>query len=143
MTNREKAKELLYAENYTCVFSDGESTYTSTRRGVAPLLYRYDSGVDYHGWSAADKVIGRGAAFMYILLGIKDIYVIVISQPSLQLLESHGIQVEYDQLVPAIRNRDNTGFCPIESAVKDVTDTDLDGALERIRKRTAELAQGK
>ena len=143
MTNREKAKELLYAENYTCVFSDGESTYTSTRRGVAPLLYRYDSGVDYHGWSAADKVIGRGAAFMYILLGIKDIYVKVISQPSLQLLENHGIQVEYDQLVPAIRNRDNTGFCPIESAVKDVTDTDLDGALERIRKRTAELAQGK
>lgn len=142
MTNREKAKNILYSQGFTCVFTDGENTYTSTRRGVSPLLYRYDSGVNYSGWSAADKVIGRGAAFMYILLGIKDIYVKVISQPALQLLESHNIQVEYDRLVPAIRNRDNTGFCPIESCVRDVADSDLDGALARIRKRTAELAQG-
>lgn len=143
MTNREKAKELLYAENYTCVFTDGSELYTSTRRGVSPLLYRYDSGTDYTGWSAADKVIGRGAAFMYILLGIKDIYVKVISRPSLELLKSHGIEVEYDSMVPAIKNRNNTGFCPIESCVKDVADSDLPAALERIRKRTAELARSR
>ena len=141
MTNREKAKQMLYAEGYTCVFMGEDKLYTSTKRGVAPLLARYDSGADYTGCSAADKVIGRGAAFLYVLLGIKDIYVKVISQPSLELLESHGIAVEYDQLVPAIRNRDNTGFCPIESAVQGIDNTA--DALVRIRERTAQLAQGK
>lgn len=141
MTNRDKAKELMYSGGYTCVFTDGEAIYTSTRRGVAPLLQRLDSGVDYSAFSAADKVIGRGAAFLYILLGIKEIYVKVISQPSLELLEENGTNVVYDELVPAIRNRDNTGFCPIESAVKGIDD--IDRALVRIRQKAAQLAQGK
>jgi len=139
MTNREKAKEILHSGGYTCVFCNGDDVYTNTRRGVAPLLQRLDSGVDYSAYSAADKVIGRGAAFIYIILGIKQIYVKVISQPSLELLNSYGIDVEYDQLVPAIRNRDNTGFCPIESCVKGIDDPQE--ALQRIRARTAQLAQ--
>ncbi len=138
MNNREKAKQLMQDENYTCVFHNGNDVYTSTRRGVAPLMIRYDSGVDYSSYSAADKVIGRGAAFMYILLGIKRIYVKVISQPSIELLSAHGVDVEYDIIVPAIRNRDNTGFCPIESCVTGI-DRPRE-ALVRIRKRTAELA---
>ena len=141
MDNREKAKEILYREGYTCVFHNGEDSYTSTRRGVAPLLQRLDSGKDYSGYSAADKVIGRGAAFLYVLLGIKNIYVKVISRPSLQLLEENGVDVVYDELVEAIRNRDNTGFCPIESCVKGI-DTPQN-ALVRIRERTAQLQAGK
>lgn len=138
MNNREKAKQLLQEGDYTCVFHNGNDVYTSTRRGVAPLMIRYDSGVDYSSYSAADKVIGRGAAFMYILLGIKSIYVKVISRPSLELLSAHGVDVEYDEIVPVIRNRDNTGFCPIESCVTGIDRPQE--ALVRIRKRTAELA---
>ncbi|MBQ3008705.1 MAG: DUF1893 domain-containing protein, partial [Oscillospiraceae bacterium] len=110
-------------------------------RGVSPLLQRLDSGVDYSGFSAADKVIGRGAAFLYILLGIKHIYVKVISQPSLELLEKHGVDVVYDELVPAIKNRDNTGFCPIESSVTGIDD--VNDALERIRRKTEQLAKNR
>ena len=141
MDNREKAKEMLYSGGFTCVFTDGETVYSSIRRGVSPLLQRLDSGVDYSGFSAADKVIGRGAAFLYILLGIKHIYVKVISQPSLELLEKHGVDVVYDELVPAIRNRDNTGFCPIESSVTGIDD--VNDALERIRRKTEQLAKNR
>ena len=141
MFSVEKAKDMLYSKDYTCVIMGKDLLYTSKKRGVAPLLERYDSGVDYSGCVAADKVIGRGAAFMYILLGVKDIYVKVISQPSLELLEKYNINVEYDELVPAIRNRDNTGFCPIETAVKGIEN--LDEAMLRIREKTALLAQGK
>jgi iron complex outermembrane receptor protein/vitamin B12 transporter len=73
-------------------------------------------------------------------MGIKSIYAAVISQPSLDLLTENGVDVVYDELVPAIRNRDNTGFCPIESAVTGIDN--LQDALVRIRKRTAELAKG-
>lgn len=140
MDNREKAKELLYSGQYTCVLYNGKDYHTNKKRGVAPLLEWLDDENDYSSFSAADKVIGRGAAFLYLLMGIKSIYVAVISQPSLQLLEENGVDVVYDELVPAIRNRDNTGFCPIESAVTGI-DSPQD-ALVRIRKRSAELAKG-
>lgn len=130
---------MLYSADYTCVLYDGNNYHTNKKRGVAPLLEWLDDENDYSVFSAADKVIGRGAAFLYLLMGIKSIYVKVISQPSLDLLTENGVSVEYDQLVPAIRNRDNTGFCPIESAVTGI-DNPQD-ALVRIRKRTAELAK--
>jgi len=140
MDNREKAKELLYSGQYTCVLYDGKDCHINKKRGVAPLLEWLDDENDYSSFSAADKVIGRGAAFLYLLMGIKSIYVAVISQPSLELLTENGVDVVYDELVPAIRNRDNTGFCPIESAVTGI-DNPQD-ALVRIIKRTAELAKG-
>lgn len=140
MNNREKAKEMLYSADCTCVLYDGNTYFTNHKRGVVPLLEWLDDDNDYSDFSAADKVIGRGAAFLYLLLGIKSIYVKVISQPSLDLLKENGVDVEYDELVPAIRNRDNTGFCPIESSVVGIDNPQQ--ALARIRKRSAELAKG-
>ena len=104
------------------------------------LMEWLDDENDYSAFSAADKVIGRGAAFLYLLMGIKSIYVAVISQPSLDLLTENGVDLVYGVFVHAIRSRDNTGFCPIESAVTGI-DNPQD-ALVRIRKRTAELAKG-
>ncbi len=117
-----KAKSLLAEGQYTCVLSNGECTLTSTARGVRPLVEWLRSGVSVRGFFAADKVVGRATAYLYVLLGIRRLYAAVISRPALEVLLSHGIQAEYGTLVDNIINRTGDGICPFESAVMDITD---------------------
>lgn len=42
----------------------GSTIYISTERGVKPLIDRIDDGTDLQGFSAADKVVGKAAAFL-------------------------------------------------------------------------------
>ena len=120
MDNLEKAKNALSDGNFTCVVCDGFKEYTSTMRGVAPLLKWLDEGINLQGFSAADKVVGKGAAYLYILLEVKEIYANVISRPALDTLKKHNIPISYAILTEAVKNRDNTGLCPIESAVMNI-----------------------
>lgn len=117
--NLEKAKALLSAGNYTCVLCKGEELRTSQSRGVKPLLDLVTAGVNLQGFSAADKVVGKAAAFLYVLLGVTDVYAGIVSEAALQVFQAYQIAVAYDTLVPAIRNRTDTGFCPMEEAVWD------------------------
>lgn len=121
MNNLERAENLLKSSDFTCVCCNDTETLTSHKRGVAPLLEWFDSGISLKEFSAADKVIGKGAAFLYVLLDIKEIYTNIISKSALETLENHHISVTYVTLVNSIRNRDNTGFCPIETAVSNIT----------------------
>ena len=121
----------------TCAASDGKSLLTSQKRGVAPLLGWLEQGHDLSNFTVADKVVGKGAAFLYILLGVRYLYAAVISRPALELLKQNGVSVTFTALVPAIRNRDNTGFCPIESVVLDCGDAET--ALIKIKNRLKEL----
>ena len=99
----------------TCVLCRGAILHTSHSRGVKPLLdwLEDDIGKDF---SAADKVVGRAAAYLYCLLGIRQLYAQVISKPALAVLEKYGIPTRYDRLVDGIRNRAGDGPCPMEAA---------------------------
>ena len=121
----------------TCVLVQGEICHTSTLRGVAPLLNWLDNGVDLQGFSAADKVVGRAAAFLYVLLGVRAVHANVLSTSAEQVLARHGIAVSADTRVAAIRNRAGDGFCPMEQAVLDAEEPQE--ALSRIRVRLAQL----
>lgn len=112
-----KAKEMLYAGNYTSVLCKEDRVYTSKAQGVKPLLDLVAVGEDLQGFAAADKVVGKAAALLYALLGVNEVYAGVISQGALNAFEKHHIGVTYDTLVSAIRNRTDTGFCPMEEAV--------------------------
>lgn len=115
----QKARSLLEKENYTCVLCKGQIVYTSTLRGVAPLLQFLDEKQDVAGFSAADKVVGRATAYLYCLLGAKAVYAKVISRGALEVLEQTGIDLRYDTLVEQIQNRTQTGPCPMEMATKE------------------------
>ncbi len=115
-----KAKELLIKEGYTCVIIKSDRQYVSKDRGVKPLLDFYDSKIDLEGGAAADKVIGKAAAYLYVLLKVKEVYVGVISRPAYEVFLKYNIEVSYDLLVDAIFNRTKTGFCPMETAVKNI-----------------------
>lgn len=113
----EEAKTLLAKDICTCVLCREGKTLTSIERGVMPLLTWLDSGLELRGYAAADKVVGKAAAFLYVLLGVTAVYAPVMSQPAWETLEQHGIAASCDRLTEAIRNRSNTGFCPMETAV--------------------------
>ncbi len=122
MKDLTKAKEMLCAGGYTCVMCRKDSVYTSAQRGVKPLVAWLESGQRFRDYCAADKVVGRATAFLYSLLGVKAVYARIISRCALQVLDQHGIVVEYDELVPNIINRQGDGVCPFEAAVLAITE---------------------
>ncbi len=117
MNNLEQAKELLLNNSFTCVICKDDAIYTSTQRGVKPLVNWYKEGLNVKGFSAADKVIGKATAFLYVLLGVESVYAGVTSKSALQVLEENNICVEYEELVDFIINRKGDGVCPFENAV--------------------------
>lgn len=135
--NLKKALDLLNSGNYTCVACKEEVVYTTTQRGVAPLLNWLDSKTDLKDFSAADRVVGRGAAFLYCLLGVKEVYALVMSRPAAEVLQSHGILADAGTFVEGIINRTGTGPCPFEAAVMDIQDTQE--ALNAIRMTRRQL----
>lgn len=133
------AAEMLKQGEYTCVLCNGDTVRTTTRRGVAYLLELLDENVDLCGFSAADKVVGKGAAFLYVLLHAKAVYAPVMSQSAKSVLEEHSIQVFYDVCPDRILNRAKTGYCPVETAVEDIASPEE--GLIAIRKKLQELSQ--
>lgn len=122
MNDLNKAKEILKSGSYTCVLCKDDKIYHSEFRGVKPLVSWRVQQTDLHNFSAADKVIGKATAFLYVLHGVCAVYADVISRPALAVLESNGIKAEYENLVDNIINRKGDGICPFEAAVIDVTD---------------------
>ena len=93
MKNRdlERAMELFTSGDYTCDLCKGEVTLTSTERGVKPLLQWLDRENSVKGFSAVDKVVGRAAAFLYVLLEVKEIYAGVMSEGAADVFSKYGI----------------------------------------------------
>ena len=116
------AENKLKTGGYTCVLTDGESFYTSTDRGVKPLVQFIEKKTIPQNLFAADKVVGKATAYLYVILKIQALYAAVISEPAVAVLRCHGIAVSYDSLVPNIINRRGDGICPFEEAVMDVHD---------------------
>lgn len=117
-----KALSLLESEGYRCVLCRGDEVITLRERGVAPLLLLLDSCRDVSEFCAADKVVGRAAAFLYVLLGTKRVHALVMSEAASEVFERFDITYSYGELVPKILNRAGDGFCPMESAVLDVSE---------------------
>ncbi|MBE7065438.1 MAG: DUF1893 domain-containing protein [Ruminococcaceae bacterium] len=116
-----KAKSFLENTGCTLVFCKSGEMYSDSERGVKTLLFFINTKRIFQGFSVADKVVGKAAAFLYVLLGIEEIYAGTISESALSVLEENNVKVFYGNLVERIKNRDNTGYCPMETAVMDVT----------------------
>lgn len=107
---------LLRQGGYSCVVSHGSQVETFTRRGVADLyeLLR-ERPAFLQGASLADKVVGKAAAALMILGGVRRLYAEVLSRPALELLRRCGVEARYGMCVPHIINRAGTGWCPLET----------------------------
>lgn len=139
MRDLQTARDLLTAGGYTCVLCRGGECVTATARGVRPLVDWLDSGRDFHGFCAADKVVGRATAFLYVLLGVRAVHALVMSTPAREVLQAHGIAASWDRETSGIINRRGDGPCPFEHAVMGVSDPS--DALIRIRKNQFRMRQ--
>ena len=133
----EQARKILTEGNYTCVLRKQDTVYTATDRGVKPLVRWLTEGIDVRGFSAADKVVGRATAYLYVLLGAREVWAAVMSEAAAEVLHRHGIAASQDKLVPNIINRAGTGICPFEEAVLNIQ-TPAE-ALTAIRKKMAQM----
>ncbi len=120
----ERAKELLVSTGSTCVLCRDELVYQTTARGVRPLVDWLESGEDTCGFSAADKVVGKAAALMYCLLGVRRVYGQVMSSAAVKVLRRNGIEAYWGTLTEFIRNRTGSGLCPMETATAHIDDPD-------------------
>ncbi len=134
----EQAKLLLQQQACTCILCKEGIVYKSHSRGVRPLVEFLDSGTDLRGFSCADKVVGRAAAFVYCLLGIAAVHAQVMSRDAQTILTGCSIACTCDRLVDSIRNRQGTGPCPMETATRLATTPSQ--ALEAIRQTLEKLS---
>lgn len=134
-----KAKEIFIAGNYTCVLCRGEKTYKSIERGVKPLVMWIDSKTDLSGFSAVDKVVGKAAAMLYVILKVNHIYAEVMSEAAVKVFSKYGIESQSGIIIKEIRNRQNTGSCPMEIAVRS-TEAPLD-AYKAVKHTIISLGQ--
>ena len=117
--------DILHQGGYSCVIRKGDDTRTFHQRGVADLWQLCQSDEHFlQGARIADKVIGKGAATLMIHGGACEVYADVISQPALDLLQGHGVNVSYRQLTDRILNRRGDGLCPVETLCVNIDTID-------------------
>ena len=133
----EQARKILEAGSYTCVLRKNDTVFTATERGVKPLVRWLAQGIDVRGFSAADKVVGRATAYLYVLLGVKAVWAAVMSEAAAEVLARHGIAASQDRLVKHIINRQGTGTCPFEEAVLNIQTPEE--ALTAIREKMEKM----
>lgn len=108
--------DILLKGGYACVIGNKEQVRAFVKRGVADLYTLLHDEPDFlSGAQVADKVVGKGAASLMILGGVRRVYALVMSEPAFELLQSAGMEVACGEKVSYIRNRANTGCCPLES----------------------------
>lgn len=134
MKDIDKAKIELEEKDYSLVFvKNGEVILTSYEKGVKELYEIIKGDYEkYRSSSVADKVVGRGAAIIYDLVGVDSIYARVMSETALDYLKDKRIETSFSTRIPSIRNRTDTDLCPIEKlSLKSESGLDFIASLDR------------
>jgi hypothetical protein len=119
----EELKEYLNKDDVVCALSTGDQVITSNLKGVRPWLkWLRECPELLEGAMVADKVVGKAAAMLMVVSKIKTVYTPLISEQALVYLDTQTLDVHYDGTVPYITNNDQSGLCPMETTVLNVTD---------------------
>lgn len=118
MSDLERAKSLLASGQYTCVLCKEDVTLTSTLTGIQPMVHYLQKQTNLQGFSAADKIVGKAAAMLFVLAGVKAVYAAVMSIDAIAILEQNNISASCAVQTKQILNRKGTSICPMEQAVQ-------------------------
>ena len=121
----------------TCVVvKKGRIISAESPQGIAYIIGLHDKKMLKDTY-VADTIIGKAAAMIFSISGVKACYGKTISKGALEWLKNNKIEVTYDMCVDYIENRAGDGICPMELTVKDVDDPAL--ALELLKNKIEEL----
>ncbi len=136
MTDLQQAKAIL-SEGHTCVLCKDGDVKVSDLRGILPMVTFLRKKTDLSGYSAADKIVGKAAAHLFFLAGVKAVWAEVMSKDALAFLQGKGIETACGTMTDGIVNRKGTGPCPMERAVDGCATSEE--AFEKIIKTVREL----
>lgn len=122
MTDLERAKAGL--KGHSICLCRGEELLTDDGRGISPMVRFIGEGRELSGWSAADVIVGKAAAALFVKAGVSAVYGEVMSAAGAEYLRAHGVEASYGTLTERIMNRQGTGICPMEQAVSGIDDTE-------------------
>ena len=94
----------------------------SDARGVSPMMDYIAEGRDLRGFSAADVIVGKATAMLFVKAGITAVYAGVVSAAGKKYLEEHGVPLTFGSVTERIMNRAGTDSCPMEKAVGGTDD---------------------
>ncbi len=109
--------ELRRSKSYSCVIANNGQIYTFTARGVDDLYNLLTKQPEIlRGAYVADKIVGKGAAALMALGGVRRLFTEVISTDAIKFLNDYDMTVEWAEETARIINRRGDDICPIEKA---------------------------
>lgn len=124
MIKLEQVKEILHQKNASLVvyYESGEikEYYQDRIEDIKNILKENPKALK--GSIIADKVIGKVAGSILTVAGVKEIYADIMSKYAIPVLEENNVKYEYFEKVAYIKNKDNTGMCPMENKYKNEKD---------------------
>ena len=132
-------EQLVNSENNLMVFRGDELVFSSSGRGIAPLIEAIDTigRENLIGVTTVDRVVGKAAALLNLYMGAVEVHAGVISSGAKVLLSGHGVQYQFLEETDVVKAKDGVVFCPFEKLVWGVSDPEE--AYTLIRARLAEL----
>lgn len=132
-----RAAEILKQGGHSVVFTDGKTTIVRDGSGIRPLVELLgDSSVA--GMCAADKIVGKAAAVLFVALGVAGVHALVMSRAGAEVLKANGIPFSYDDMAEYIVRRDGNGMCPMEETVAGISD--VNAAVQALRDKVGRKA---
>ena len=122
MTDLDTAKAHLSGHSL-CLCKDG-AWFTDDGRGISPMLRLIGENRGLRGYAAADIIVGKAAAMLFVKAGIAAVYGEVMSAAGKAYLDAHGIPCAFGTLTEKIINRKGDGVCPMEQTVAAVDDAE-------------------
>ena len=105
-TDLQKAIALLNTPGVNCALCRGEQTHTSGKRGIAPMVDFLTAKTDLRHFAAADTIVGKASALLFVLAGVDAVYGKVMSRPALDTLTGgHEIHRDFLSVLPEGRVR--------------------------------------
>ncbi|MBN2897876.1 MAG: DUF1893 domain-containing protein [Clostridia bacterium] len=129
----ELAKRLIdERDSAIIIVKNGQLIFESKEKGIKPLYTAFTTiRAELAGAALVDRVTGRAAAMLSTGAKIEALHAKLLSERAIEMLEAAGVAYSYDKLVPYIKNRTQTGSCPVEQLSADVTDVQV--LVEKIK----------
>lgn len=122
--------EILRREKCSLVVKNHGIVTTYSKPGVRDLEHLLDHDPEMlQGATIADKVIGKAAAAMVVVGGVKELYAEAMSKKAIPFLEEAGIAYTYGTLVDTIKEEGDR--CQLEKITAPATTPEETVALLR------------
>lgn len=126
MNGKELAiNELNNSEYSLIIVKDDKIVYKSKKESVGSIVGLLENHSQLLKESiVADKIIGRAVAMICDYSSVQFCYGKIVSSGAVDIFEKRNLDYKAENIVKAIKNRDNTDLCPIEKLTLDVDDSE-------------------